>query len=61
MLHNYKTRTQCLYKYSVSLTRDALLALYVLWPCVGLSQTGILPKWLNLESWKPCRTIAQGL
>ena len=49
------------------LPRDAMLARYMLWPCVCLSvsvclsQVSILLKWLNTASHKQHNTIAQGL
>lgn len=47
--------------------RDALLARYMLRPCVAMSvclsvyQAGIVPKRLNIGSYKQRRTIDQGL
>ena len=44
------------------LPRDAMLARYMLWPCVRLclclSQVGVLSKWLNVGWNKQHRTIA---
>jgi len=42
-------------------TRDAMLARYVLWPCICLSQVGVLLKWINIAARKKNRTIAQGI
>ena len=42
-------------------TRNAMLAWYVLWPRICLSQVGVLLKWINIASRKQNRTIAQGI
>jgi len=36
---------------------DAMLAWYMLWPCVCLSQVGVLLKWLNIGSCRQHHTI----
>jgi len=45
------------------LRHDAMLAQYMLWPCVCLSvcHVGVLLKWLNVGSRKQCHMIAQEL
>jgi len=40
---------------------DAVLARYILWPCVCLSHVGVLSKRLNVSSHKLCPMIVQGL
>ena len=46
---------------SIFLPCGAMLARYMLWPCVCLSQVGVLLKWLNTASHKHNCMIAQGL
>jgi len=49
----------CAYRF---LPCDAMLAQYMLQPCVCLSQVGVLLKWLNIRTHdSACHTTAKGL
>ena len=39
---------------------DSMVYVIVMCLCIHLSQADIVSKWLNVESWKQCHTIAQG-